>query len=402
MKETNMFNNNFYYILILVLFTFLNCTTSCNSDNKIDNSNSIQNNSNPTNSDTNKNINPNNGQNQNANINPNNLNINLNDENINTENNITNQNNSSAREKCLSPNDYSEESELNWIREKGYLSRPFCDRNNLEYIYHDRNQLSINEDGCENNSDCVMPEIEAENENGLTTRSVTTIAGNIEVTNYENRFVVTMELLDTSGNYKIGNLYFGGTNGFLNTHIPSDSLKGKRITFIERHISKITSDGIIQFATPFLKDPETDKFIFGAVTRDNDSNLGYFYNDLLPFTYTTVFKDEETAAVCNGGGENDFKYIVQVDECKIFEFGDLVIEIDENRFIIPFESEGDIIIDNSKLGVVAAIIGKRNFSTCNPEETISYKESSFYFFDREYFIPNPEYVPAHPNCNEME
>ena len=41
------------------------------------------------------------------------------------------------------------------------------------------------------------------------------------------------------------------------------------------------------------------------------------------------------------------------DECSNYEKGDLIIESDEGKYVIPAQCEGDIIVGSDKFGVVS-------------------------------------------------
>ena len=376
----------FFYISFCLI---ISCSSSCLNENNNSNNNNIVNHNN----NSNKNVVTNNIENQN-----NNLNNNI----FNPENNDSNQNNISPQDKCLSSDDYKE-SDYTWLRKSGYLSRPFCRTNHVTGIYHPGSLLEYDNYECTQNTECEMPEIESSSENGLDTKSITSFAGNVSITNYDGKFSISIEIMDKNNVTKIGMFYFGGSDNTLNTHIPSQEvIKGKKLTFIDRHVYK-TFNGIIQFSAAFIKNPETDKVIFGSVAKDNDRNLGDFYDDLLPFAYTSIFKDRETTDICadfENEVEEYYKYIREIDDCNNVEYGDLVIQIDSVNYVIPAQSEGDIIIGNDEYGVVTANMVKYNFNHCLPDEKSSYIISNFYFFDRDFFVANPEYVPVYAECSE--
>ena len=84
------------------------------------------------------------------------------------------------------------------------------------------------------------------------------------------------------------------------------------------------------------------------------------------------------------------------------EYGDLIVETDQNKYVIPLSSEGDIEIGPDIFSIVGKSIMKRTEHTCSPEDSFSYEEFNFFIFDRKYFGTNPDYEPLFLQCNEIE
>ena len=404
------YNSYLFYIYIFLLtFILLSCSSSCDNKNSNNNTNGKTNNNvnnQNLNQTPNKNINTNNSnknnivENQN---NPNNQqNVNSNQqENINVNNNS---NNEPIHEKCLSPGDYNGEDAPVWLREKGYISRKFCESSGVSMIMGDNILLNIFENRCQNSNECEWPEY-ALNEvsDGLgNTSHITATVGRIlktRDTSSTNYYFVEVYLLDEIGNTEIASFMFGKDAYLMGPHLPTDKLIGKKLTFIERHLRLGFG---AEFSAAFVKDPETGKLLFGAVAQDNMINAGSFYSDLLPpMSFSASFKDSEIQDLCDA---EQYQYNVYNlgDDCSLQEYGDVIIETDKGKFVVPLRTEGNIFIGDDKYRVFSHGSLRHTENTCRPSQTTSYVRYNFFLFDNEYFTLNPEFVSRFPECDAME
>ena len=423
----NDINNRFLILFVLSFFLFFSCSSSCSDQNDTINKNNdlnhqnninenknnknLNNNSNVT-ENTNNNTKPNNSNKDNNQIeninNSNNPNIeNINNINNQTENQNTNNNNIDPSH-CLSPEDYTGEDAPTWLIKDGYISRTFCRASKLNEVYvgDEDTQISLFPETCNEDSGCELPEIEEiESPDGQKVKSLTATVSNIifyRPDPDDNRFQIGLRFFDNTDTFEVGAVGFGGDRNRLITHVPSEAMIGKKFEFIERDMY-LVSDGLMIFSSVFIKDPETGKLIFGSVARDNEGDTGRHYSDLLPadFNYKGLFRYTEDGKICDEDN-TPFSYFNNNATCFKSEIGDLLVETDKGKFVIPSQSEGDILLGDDRYGIVVSFVKKNTANYCRPEDAYDYESYGFYIFDRNYFVPNPDYTPEHPQCNTLE
>ena len=359
-----------------------------------------------------ENINVNTGTEENINANAKteeNINVNAKTEknistNVETENNGTSNNNSVNGvnnnsenniinpDDCLSPLFYAEFEE-SWIRETDYLNRPVCGYNNIGFVHSMDKSIYLSQSLCQQHDDCIFPAIDDENRK----TEVATIVGDIGIVRYEgeNDFDMVLDLYDLSGQYKIGYMLLGEDIYSLKAHKPKRNLIGKKLTFINFHSSYfLPNDHYEQsVGSPFIID-SSNNLIFGSITKDNINEEYSIYNKFLSdyFEMESFSENNVLYDVCFDDSNID-------DTCFAQKRSDLKIISNDGNYIIPWRTEGDFWVNGIRYGAFLTQYDKKTSDLCNTDNNYNNEEVSFYFFNRDYFEGNPDFIPS-PECNQ--
>ena len=295
------------------------------------------------------------------------------------------------------------------MRKPGYISRNLCQVNGLAPGYLDgAHSLGFFSEACNGNEDCILPEIsESSNDLVLTSEIIAKVSRfNMRENTLDEgvAFFLYIYFLDLSENFEIGTASFGGDISNIEAHIPTDKIIGKKVKFIEKYFTHgVTTSG--DFSILFIKDAETDKLIFGTIKPDSSNNNKELFKELLPeFEYYGLYRYREIYEDCKQTDnlQNRMHYYVDINNCKITELGDLIVETDNGKYVIPAQTEGDIKVGSDEYGIFNSAASKRTENACDPENSYSYERYNFYIFDREYFTHNPDYNFKYPECNAIE
>ena len=184
--------------------------------------------------------------------------------------------------------------------------------------------------------------------------------------------------------------------------LKQDLFVEKKFVFTEL-IVRITA--LAHFATTFIHHPETNKLIFGAATKNNENGIGNIYEELLP---EIIFKGyyrytNDDSEICMESSDPDSPfYYSRIGECNSNLKGDLYIETDKGKFIIPYQCEGDILVEDDLYGIAVSNVRMLKENTCDENNTLEKEHISFYIFDRNYIIPNHDFTPKYPECSISE
>ena len=76
----------------------------------------------------------------------------------------------------------------------------------------------------------------------------------------------------------------------------------------------------------------------------------------------------------------------------------MLIETNSTKYVIPLQTEGDFFIGEDKYGAFCNSYYKTIVNHCQGDSDFTFDTASFFIFNRNYFISNPDYNHFYSEC----